>query len=395
MTEMLVIKNKSNLRIVGNNMTLTLTSWNSGVQGIMFDLQGTLANVTIDGFKLVCPLPSSSGGGDGGGYGMIIARGAIVTSINGFTIQNCSFNSPDLHQNAISFVCVGWGGTSLISNVVVRNCTAESVKRMFFEMTNQQTESDGQYRTDGTIRYRNVTVENCYARNLGGNGVNTSGGMMTSFDGPGDNIMVKSCRVINPYFAAYEAVGVNNVQFIDNVADYETGYTANFVGYSFTDGQHGSLFGPTRVRVSGGRIRATGRGYNLTNGGYNTFENVSFKSSQGNTIVNSSNNEFRNCSIVGISTNSYLNAFQQTAQNNVFSKCYLANERSTDNSGGKCIFVMFDGACINNRILYADMYQEKRSSNNDWYEPSILDFSSNKASNEVLYARTNNPALSN
>jgi len=393
--EMIVINNKSNLRIIAHNMELTLNSWNSGTQGIMFDLQGNIKNVKIEGFRLNCPLPSSSGGGDGGGYGMIIARGAIVASIDGLTIENCHFTSPNLHMNAISLICVGWGGTSTIQNVLVRNCTAESVKRMFFECTNQQQEADGQYKTNGTIRYRNITVEGCYARNLGGNGAGTSGGMMVSFDGPGDNIEVKSNTVINPYFAAYEAVGINNVRFTNNVADYEEGYAANFVGYSFTDGQHGTQFGPTRVKVVGGRVRCTGRGFNLTNGGYNTFQDVAFESRQGNTIVNASNNEFRKCSIVGRATNEYLIALQQTAQNNVLTDCYLGNERSNDGSGGRCTLVLFDGACINNRFIYLNHYQEKRTNNNDWYEPSILDFSSNKASNEVLYNRTNNPSLSN
>jgi hypothetical protein len=298
-------------------------------------------------------------------------------------------------MNAISLICVGWGGTSTIQNVLVKNCTGESIKRMFFECTNQQTESNGQYMTNGTIRYRNITVMGCNARNLGGNGNNTSGGMMVSFDGPGDNILVQDNNVTNPYFAAYEAVGVNNVRMINNNADYEEGYTANFVGYSFTDGQHGSNFGPTRVRVEGGKVRCTGRAFNLTNGGLHTFNNVAFESKDGNTIVNSSGSEFRNCPIVGRATNSFLIALQQTSQNNVFQDCPMSNERSNDNSGGRCNLVMFDGPCINNRFLYINHYQEKRVNGNDWYEPTILDFSSDKSKNEYLYNRTNNPSLSN
>ncbi|MBO0947234.1 hypothetical protein [Fibrella forsythiae] len=385
----LVVNNKAKLQIIAFDMDVTLTSWNNGEQGIMLDLRGTLSNVTIHGFRFNCLLPASSG--DGGGYGLVAARGGVCPSIDGLTIQDCYFTTPNIHQNAIALVCVGWGGYGTRTNVTVRNCVGENVKRFFFEVHNQEV-----FDTDATPRYSNIVVIDCRARNLGAAGVKspgvaTDGGMFFSADGAGRNNKVIRCQVTNPYFAAFEAVGTSDVEFTDCKADYETGYTANFAGYSFTDGNHGAAFGPKRVKVSGGYVRCTGRGYNLTEGGSHSFYDVTFKSNQGNTLVRTSGNEFRKCEFIGVATKEALHYFNN-ANSNVFTDGYMGNEGiPNDQTGGRCTIVLDNGSS-NNRLFYLRHFQEKRTNGDgDFYEATYLNFSGG-STNQVLYNQSNNPS---
>lgn len=386
----IIINGKSNLRIVApGNLELVLTSWNDGVQGIILDLQNSVTNITVDGFRFNCPLPANSGNGDGGGYGLVAARGAVAGNITGLKFQNCYFTSPNLRQNGFSFVCWGWGGSGIFRNVTIKNCEFKNIKRMTIEVINQEGTD-----TNGTKRFFNFKILNNIADNKEVVGAFDS--QFISFDGPGNEQLVKNNVVTNVgnsggnYTCVFECVGTENVKFENNSCDYDDDFTGIAAGYGFTNGQDYPNYGPRRIFVDGGRVRVRGRGLTFKRATFCVFTNVTVESKSPNTLITASNNQFRKCHITANSTNQFLMGLEQNSQFNLFADNYLANEISSDNSGGRCIFVLYDsGSNIKNRILFNRMYQVKNASN-AFYENPVLDFSP-LADNEKVGNVVNNP----
>lgn len=157
--------------MVGDGFSTKLTGGNSNGVVLIQDHDGVLISdmwieTTIAAFGGIC---------------------TFHTEISNVVVERCKFSTNGaILTNGIKMVMDN--ATAGLDGMVIRDCVFDAPGRMGVEIQNNNA--------DSTLRYRNVTVENCkFLRTGEAVGGGTSAGMGLSLTGEGEN-----CKIIGNYF---------------------------------------------------------------------------------------------------------------------------------------------------------------------------------------------------
>lgn len=217
-TSHITIQNKANLTLEGyGSATFRSTSINS-----FCTLFGQLTNLRITGINW-----NNQRNGDGGS-GLIASY--EITTINGLTIDHCTFTAPACNINGIKLNTQSGTRGNYQKNIRIEQNTFYSIGRMGIELQNHIWEIAGR----SEYYFDNVTIADNDFANLGtadGNGY----GMAVSLSGLGQNMVIANNEVVDAKRIAYELVGGRYVSITGNVARSVNNL---FVGIGVSDNDH-------------------------------------------------------------------------------------------------------------------------------------------------------------
>lgn len=125
-------------------------------------------------------------------YGLVYTANS---TINGLTIDACSFAAPSANVNG--FKCVAEEVGVVVENVNIYNCVFRSIGRMGAEVQNH----------NGSVvaaRYKDITIDKCVFDDIGRSGAN---GMGVSLSGLGSGCAVMRSRFNNCVHVGIELIG--------------------------------------------------------------------------------------------------------------------------------------------------------------------------------------------